>query len=84
MPSEYRRVSSLQRERDLAQYALARNRLALVSQVNEIVGPPCYALAVMQAEFLSGQMEPQEMIDYARACREIIFLIKIPCLLIAE
>jgi hypothetical protein len=34
----------------------------------------------MQNEFISGRMEPGEMIDYARACREIIFSIEITSL----
>lgn len=74
MSDKYRRASSAKQESwDLAQYVVAHNRVTLVNQTNEIVGTPCYAVAVMQGEFLSGQMEPREMIDYARVCCEILF-----------
>jgi hypothetical protein len=72
-----RRATGKQRESwDLAQYALRHNRLNLMAHLNDLVGAPSYVLAIVQEEFVSGRMEPGEMIDYARACREIIFSIE--------
>jgi hypothetical protein len=77
MSTQYRRATSVQRESwDLAQYALRHNRTVLISRLNKLIGSPSYAMDVVQNEFISGQMEPGEMIDYARACREIIFSIE--------
>jgi hypothetical protein len=51
-----------------------------MARLNQLIGSPSYALDVMQNEFISGRMEPGEMIDYARACREIIFSIEVTSL----
>jgi hypothetical protein len=81
MSSQYRRATSTQRESwNLAQYALRHNRTVLMARLNQLIGSPSYAMDVMQNEFISGRMEPGEMIDYARACREIIFSIEITSL----
>lgn len=81
MATQYRRATSAQRESwDLAQYALRHNRTVLMARLNQLIGSPSYAMDVVQNEFISGRMEPGEMIDYARACREIIFSIEITSL----
>lgn len=81
MATQYRRATSAQRESwDLAQYAHRYNREVLMAQLNRLIGSPSYAMDVVQNEFISGRMEPSEMIDYARACREIIFSIEITSL----
>lgn len=80
MSKTYRRATSAQREGwDLAQYAIKQNRFTLMTRFNELVGSPSYAMTVVQDEFIDGRMGPDEMIDYARACREIIFSIEITC-----
>jgi hypothetical protein len=81
MSDQYHRATAAQRESwDLAQYALRHNRALLMERFNKLVGSPSYAMAVVQDEFISGRMEADEMIDYARACREIIFSIEITSL----
>lgn len=78
MSDQHYRATSAQRESwNLAQYALMQNRITLMSRFNQIVGSPSYPMKVVQDEFISGRMPPDEMIDYARACREIIFSIEI-------
>lgn len=77
MPDQYRRATPAQRESwDLAQYVLQHNRETLIARFNEIVGSPSYVVDIVQSEFISGRMEPDEMIDFARAVREIIFSIE--------
>jgi hypothetical protein len=81
MSDQYHRATAAQRESwDLAQYALRHNRALLMERFNKLVGSPSYVMAVVQDEFISGRMEADEMIDYARACREIIFSIEITSL----
>jgi hypothetical protein len=81
MSAQYHRATSAQRESwDLAQYALRHNRIVLMERLNQLIGSPSYAMAIVQNEFVGGLMEPGEMIDYARACREIIFSIEITSL----
>jgi hypothetical protein len=78
MSDHYHRATAAQRKSwDLAQYALRENRAILMERFNQLVGSPSYAMAVVQNEFVSGRMEPDEMMDYARACREIIYSIEI-------
>lgn len=80
MSKAHRRATTAQRESwNLAQYAIKQNRAALMARFNELVGSPSYAMSVVQDEFVDGRMGPDEMIDYARACREIIFSIEITC-----
>lgn len=77
MPDQYRRASAGQRESwDLAQYVLRHNREILMARFNEIVGPRSYVIDVVQGEFINGRMAPDEMIDFARTIREIIFSIE--------
>lgn len=81
MPEQHRRATAAQRESwNLAQYALQQNREILMHRFNEVVGSASYAVSIVQNEFISGRMEPDEMIDYAQACREIIFSIEITTL----
>lgn len=81
MSDQYHRATAAQRESwNLAQYALRQNRAFLIARLNELVGSPSYASARVQEEFIGGRMEPGEMIDYARACREIIFSVEITSL----
>jgi hypothetical protein len=77
MSDQYRDASAAQGENwDLAQYALQRNRETLMARFIEIVGPPSNAVDVVHSESINGRMEPEEMIDYAGAVREIIFSIE--------
>lgn len=77
MPHQHRSASAAQRHSwDLAQYVLRHNRETLMARFNEIVGSPSYVINVLQSEFISGRMEPEEIIDFARTIREIIFSIE--------
>lgn len=77
MPDQYRRATAAQRDSwDLAQYVLQHNREILMIRFNKLVGSPSYVVDLVQSEFISGRMEPDEMIDFARAVREIIFSIE--------
>lgn len=77
MSDQYRRATAAQRESwNLAQYALQNNREILMNSFNKVVGLPSYAVATVQHEFINGQMGAEEMMDYARAIREIIFSIE--------
>lgn len=77
MPHQYRRATAAAMESwNLAQYAIQVNREELMKRFNEVVGSPSYLVAIVQYEFVNGLMEPEEMVDYARTCREIIFSIE--------
>lgn len=78
MSDHNRRATAAQRESwNLAQYALQKNRDILMDSFNKVVGLPSYAVAIVQNEFINGRMEAEEMMDYARACREIIYSIEL-------
>jgi hypothetical protein len=77
MSDKYPRATASQRESwHLAKYALKQNRETLMAHLNNLVGAPSYTMTIVQDEFISDRMEPGEMVNYARACREIIFSIE--------
>lgn len=68
-----RRTDPFQRRSwEVAKYALTSNRVALIEALNHLVGPPTPAVLVIQTEFLTGRMEPLEMINFAWSCHKLI------------
>lgn len=78
MSEQYRRAPAAVRDSwNLAQYVVSQNRASLMVKFNEIVGLPCYSMAVVQYEFVSGTMDFVEMMEYAETCLEIIYSIEL-------
>lgn len=77
MPDQYRRATAAQKNSwDLAQYMLQHHCETLMARFNAIVDSPSYVIDVVQSEFISDRMLRNDMIDFARAVREIIFSIE--------
>lgn len=53
---------------DFAVYALPEHRIALVDDLNRLLGPPSDAMAMLQREFIGEQMQPSETVAFAKVC----------------
>lgn len=73
MSSEERRFNLVQRRSwNLAKFAVSQNRIVLIDAFNKIVGPPSPAVRTVQAEFLAGRMDIEEMAAFIKVCNGII------------
>lgn len=73
MSAEERRTNLTQRESwDLAKFVVRQNRIGLIDEFNKIVGPPSPAVTVVQADFLEGRMDQDEMIAFIKVCNGIV------------
>lgn len=57
---------------DFAKYTFKQNRDDLVRQLNGLIGPPTLLGQSLQTAFVLGEMEPHDVIEFAKVCQEII------------
>lgn len=73
MSTEDRRINLAQRASwDLASFAIRQNREVLMDAFNKVVGSPSPAVAAVQADFLAGRMDQDEMAAFIKVCNGII------------
>lgn len=56
----------------LASKALPEHRLALIDDLNRLVGPPSDAMALLQNEFIDDRMDDFETIAFAKFCYDLL------------
>jgi hypothetical protein len=56
----------------VVKYSIEQNRDGLVRLLNSIIGPPTVFGHSLQTAFVSGEMAPAEMTEFASVCLEII------------
>ncbi|WP_332848735.1 hypothetical protein [Massilia sp. S19_KUP03_FR1] len=57
---------------DFARFTSKKNRVELVGNMNAVVGPPTPLGVTLQTAFLFDEMEPADMIEFAKVCLEIL------------
>lgn len=57
---------------DFARYTSKQNRVELVGQMNAVAGPPTPLGLTLQTAFLFDEMDPADMIEFAKVCLEIL------------
>ena len=57
---------------DFSRFTSKQNRVELVGNMNAVAGPPTPLGIKLQTAFLFDEMEPADMIEFAKVCLEIL------------